>query len=174
VRRPGEGQLGRRLVAGLRVDAQICTVLLPGERRPERQCIHRPDHRGQRVVLDREAFGSVHRLPQCLGNDHSDRFADIAGFAERQNRVRRDQERRAVAAAQRHLVRVRRHRPLRDWLQAIRRGVGSRKHREDAQRTGRRHDTEAEDPGMGVRRANHIGIDLAGQAHVIGIFAGPG
>jgi len=174
MRRLGEGKLRRRLVSGFGVDTQIGAVLVPDERCSRRQRLRRPHHGGQRVVRDHEASSSVHRLPQCLGDHHSDRLADIAGFTERQNRVRRDQERRAVAALERHLMRVRWHRPLGDRLQTILRRVAGGQHSQDTRHTGRRPDIDAENPGMRVRRANHIGIGLARQAHVVGVVAGTG
>ena len=86
---------------------------------------------------DREAFRSIHCLPQSLGDDDSDRLAAVAGFSDCQNRVRRDEERGAVVATQRHLVRVRRHGPVRDRLQAVLRRVAADQDRENARRTDR-------------------------------------
>src|SRR5215469_11007723 len=126
MRRLGEGALGGGLVAGFGVDAQIGTVLVPDERCLWRQRVRRPYDGWHRGVLDREAFGSIRRVRQCLGYDESDRFADIAGFAKRQNRVRRDQEWRAVAAFERHLVWVSRHRAVWDRLEPVRCRVAAR------------------------------------------------
>jgi len=122
---------------------------------------------------DREAFRSIHCLPQSLGDDDSDRLAAVAGFSDCQNRVRRDEERGAVVATQRHLVRVRRHGPVRDRLQAVLRRVAADQDRENARRTDPRSDVDADDPRMRVRRADQLGIGLARQVHVIGVPARP-
>ena len=105
---------------------------------------------------DREAFRSIHCLPQSLGDDDSDRLAAVAGFSDCQNRVRRDEERGAVVATQRHLVRVRRHGPVRDRLQAVLRRVAADQDRENARRTDPRSDVDADDPRMRVRRADQL------------------
>jgi hypothetical protein len=66
-----------------------------------------------------------------FGNDNRDRLADMVDLANRQNRVRRDKERQAVAAFQRHLIRVCRHRAVRDRLQAVPFSVAAGQHRDD-------------------------------------------
>ena len=69
--------------------------------------------RGQRLVVDPDPLGRVRRDGGGLRDHHRHRLAREAGAVRRQRRVRRDEERRAVAAAERKLVRVRRHRPMR-------------------------------------------------------------
>ena len=156
------------------IDAQIGAVLLPHDRRLGHQRIRRAHDRGQRVVDDHEVLGGVHRLSERLGDDHRDRLADIADLLDGQNRVRSDQKRRAVAALERHLVWVRRHRPVRDRPQTVPYHIDAGQHRDHSRCAGGRPDIDAGDPRMRVRRAKQIGIGLARKVDVVGIVSGAG
>ena len=63
---------------------------------------------------------------------------------------------------------------MRDRLQAVRCCVPAGQDRQNTRRTGRRPDIDAGNPRMRVRRANHIGIGLTRQVHVIGVLTGAG
>src|SRR5438477_4160462 len=67
-----------------------------------------------------------------FGDDNRDRLADMADCAKRRNRVRCQDEGRAAAALERHLMRVRRRRTVRDRPQAIPFSIAAGQHREDA------------------------------------------
>jgi hypothetical protein len=91
-----------------------------------------------------------------------------------QHRMRRDEEGRAVAARERHLVRVYRHRPVRERLQAVPCRVAAGQHRDDAGGSGRRGHIDVGDPRMPMRRAKEIEISLARKVRVVGEMAGAG
>jgi len=126
MRRPCERGVRRLLVAGLGIDAQIRAVLPPDERRFRRQPICRAGDCGQRLVPHLDPLGRVRRLRHRFGDDNRDRLADMADLVDRQNRVRRQEEGRAVTAFERHLMRVCRHRTVRDRLQAVAFSIAAR------------------------------------------------
>jgi hypothetical protein len=58
-----------------------------------------------------------------------------------------------------------------DRADAVARQVGGGVDREHAGGGGGLRSVEATDPGMGMRRAHHVEIDLAGQVDVVGVAA---
>src|SRR5271163_3189682 len=96
--RAGESGVDTRLVTGLGIDAQVGAVLLPDERSVQHQRIPRPGDGGKHLVAHIDALGGIHRLGQRLGDDDSDRFADITHGVDGERRVWCDEERRAIAA----------------------------------------------------------------------------
>jgi hypothetical protein len=69
------------------------------------------------------------------------------------------------------LVRVGRHRPEWNRLQAVARDVLARQHRQDARQGARRARIDAADACMRVRRAHHAGIRLTREVEVVGVAA---
>jgi len=98
MRRSCEGGVRRLLVARLGIDAQIRAVLFPDERRFRRQPIGRAGDCGQRFVPHLDPLGRIRRLRHRFGDDNRYRLADMADLGKRQNRVRCQEEGRAVAA----------------------------------------------------------------------------
>jgi hypothetical protein len=92
----------------------------------------------------------------------------MADLAKRQNRVRCQEEGRAAAALERHLMRVRRHRTVRDRLQAVPFGIAAGQHREDARHPLGRSGIDARDQRMRVRRPDHTGVALAREVRLVG------
>ena len=75
---------------------------------------------------------------------------------------------RSKAAFQRHLMRVCRHRAVRNRLQAVPFSVAAGQHLDDARHPLGRSDIDTRDPRMRVRLPDHIGIGLAREVHVVG------
>src|SRR5690242_21839340 len=138
--RAAESGVDTRLVTRLRIDAQVGTVLLPNERSAQHQGILRSGDGGKHLVAYVDALGGIHRLRQRLGDDDSDRLADITRGVDGERRVWCDEERRAIAALQRHLMWVARHRAVRDRAQAVGGRIVAGQNREYAWRADRRCD----------------------------------
>ena len=118
-------------------------------------------HRRQLLVLDHDRFGGVARLIQAFGDDEGDGLADMAHFADRQQRPRRVVARLAVAAHQ--------GMDTRQVAQPVGRDLGAGQHQLHAGQAPRRARVEPLDHGMGDRRAQHRGDRHAGQGDIIGI-----
>jgi hypothetical protein len=72
-------------------------VLVPDRGRIRSKRSFGADCRGQRLVADVDQFGGVLCLVQCLGDDERNRVPDIADAIARQQWLRRDKGRGAVA-----------------------------------------------------------------------------
>ncbi len=114
-------------------------------------------------VIDRDEFRRVARLREAVGDDDRDRIADMAHAAARQHRMRRLLHRRTVfrvnlPAAGKAADAV--------SLQLLAGVDGG-----DACRLCRGAGVDAGNPGMGVRAAQDIGVELARPVDVVGISA---
>ena len=78
-----------------------------------------------------------------------------------------DEEQRAIAALQRHLMWVARHRAVRDRAQAVGGRIAAGQNREYAWRVDRRCDVDPGDPGVRVRRAQDVRVGLPRQAEIV-------
>ena len=173
VRRPRERRVGGVGVSGLGVDADVRSAGVPHRRRPGGGGVRGGDHRRQGPPLDEDSPGAVARRRRRLGHDHRDGLADEARAVDGQGRVRRHEKRRAVAALERHLVRIGGHGPVWDHGQTVGDGIGAGEdgdHARGLQRVGR---VDTADGGVRVWRAHHAGVHLAGERDIVGVGAAP-
>ena len=163
MRGASEGGVGRRLVTFEIDKRNIVGTVVPDPRRAgiERaRCRH---DRRQRLVFDRDHFRRVSCLMGAFGNDKSDVIPDPADPILDQRRIAWPIGRRTVApfvAGGRRQVTPPRGFPIRpgQYCQHARRGLG-------------RGRVDGADPGMRVRRAQHITERHARQHHIVDIVA---
>ncbi len=157
-RRPREGRVGGRPVAGLEDVGDVVGTLVPHRRAAGRRGVRRPGHGRQRLVLDPDQLGRVLGLRVGLRDHQRDGVADVSHPVRGEAAMRRGEHRRAVGtlARERH-----RHR-----AEPVAREVGAREHREDAGRRRGRGRIDRPDPRVGVHRAHDDGVGLAGKVHV--------
>ena len=98
----GKGRIDSGLVADLVKERLVARVLVPHRGRAGRKRRFGADHRRQRLVLDLDQFGGILCLVQRLGDDERDRVPDIADAVLRQQRLRADKGRRAIAPPAAH------------------------------------------------------------------------
>ena len=121
------------------------------------------------VTLGRISYSiSISSAASCasapgFGDHQGDRVADEADLLRLQDRARRREELGAALAGD-----VDHDGELAD---AVGGGVMPGQHRNDAGRRFRRRHVDRQDAGMRVRRAQHIGLRLAGPVDVVGIGA---
>src|SRR5262249_37253897 len=101
-------------------------------------------------------------------------LAGEAGAIDGQGEGLRGEERRAVGALERHFVWIRRHRPMRHRLEPVRHEIGAGQHGEHTPRCPPGRRVGAHDARMGVRRADHRGVRLAGKVNVVRVTPGAG
>ena len=110
-------------------------------------------HSGKRLVGNVDALCGIHGLGERFRDDDSNRLADISHGIAGQNRMGRDKEPGAVAIAQLHLVRVRRHRAVRYRGEAIARRIAAGQHREHTGAADRPGHINLRNRRVRVRRA---------------------
>ena len=86
----------------------------------------------------------------------------------------RDEEPGAVAIAQLYLVRVGRHRAVRDRAQSVARRIAAGQHRKHTGAADRPCHINARNRRMRVRRTHETCIGLAREAEVVGVLATAG
>ena len=154
VRSPGEGRFGRGFVAGLEQVRYVVRALVP-HRNLALGRFGGVGDRGQRLVIDVDQLGGILCLRQGLGHDKCDRLADVAHSALREAKMSASEHRRSVRpfALERH---------AHDAELGLDEVVASH-----AQRNARRglscRQLEFANAGMGVRRAQHVGVRLTEQ-----------
>ena len=112
-------------------------------------------HRGggdrrQRLVVDRHPLRGVAGGCRRLGDHDRHRLAHESRAVDRQQRVGRDEERRAVAAPEGDLVGIRRYRTVRDRLETIGDRVAAGEHRDHIRQLPSGGRIDAHDVRMGV------------------------
>jgi hypothetical protein len=133
------------------------------------------DHRRQRPVVDRNAFGGVARRGHAFGHHHGDLLPDIAHAVGGKERLRRVAVRGSVAVGQRDVGRrLHRDRHVRHVLEPVGRHVGAGQHGEHARHGARRRRVNAGDARMRVRGAHEHRIGLSGQVDVVAVAAAAG
>ena len=151
--------MGERLLDGPRIalletERQVSRRDVPQLRRGVVQRARAIDDGRQRVVLDRQRLGRLHRLVAGLGDDERDRVADMPDPADRQRRARRDDHRRQC----RHL----RCTGQRPEVADVVRGEHAQHAADRAGRVG----IDMPDQRMRVRRSNDMRPCLAWQVDV--------
>ena len=111
---PRKRGFGRFSIAYLRVDAQVRVTLRPNRQCLRCQCIMRSGYGGEWPVDDTDVLRRIHRFGERFRNDDGDRLPDVAYGVYSENRMGRDKEVGTVAIPYRYLVRVGRHRAVRD------------------------------------------------------------
>jgi len=124
------------------------------------------DDRRQDRVVDGDQLGRVLRLVRRLGDDHRDGIADVAHAIGREARPAGV----GVVGAVPVLDRRHAHRKAELGGGDIGAGIDG----ENARRLARRGGVDPLDRGMGVRRAQEGGVDLARAGEVIDVMAGTG
>ena len=115
------------------------------------------DHRRQRVVIDLDQLGRVARDLARVGDDEGDGIADMPHLVGGQREARRHDHRRG----RRHLGDARhRAEPLRRQIAG---GEDATYPRQGARRTG----IDAGNLGMGMRRAQHMAVELARRVDIV-------
>jgi len=133
-----------RGVADFGIDHDIGDIVVKPRRfRPERGL--GVGHRRQYVVVDDDAFGRVLRRSNRLGDDESDRGADMANAVGGQDVMCRDRYRRAVAIMKNNIRRCSRRGEMRDRLEPIGAGIVAGEHRDHAGHFARGRRIEAAD-----------------------------
>ena len=163
VRGIGEGGIGRRLVAFEIDKRDIVGAILPDAWRARLDRIGGRDAGRQRLVLDRDQFGRVRRLMGALGDDKGDVIADPAHPVLDQGRVARPKSRQTVAPFV----------PRGGGQVTPTRGlpICPRQYRQHARRGFGRGRIDRADPGMRMRRAQHMAKYHPRQHHVVDIAA---
>ncbi len=159
----GEGRVGLGLVAFEMHEADVVRAIVPHQRRARLDRFLGGDDRRQRLVVDLDQLGRVHRLMRGLGDDEGDVVADPADAVARQRAVARLIERRAVAA-----LRPGRHRQI---AEAGIVPVLAGEHRQHAGRGLGLGHVDALDLRMRMRRAQHVARHRARKHHVADVVA---
>ena len=157
----GEGGVGRRLVAFEIDKRDVVGAVVPDPRCAGLHRISGRDDRRHRLVFDHDQFGRVRRLMGALGNHKSNVIPDPAHPVLDQCRVARPIGRRTVAplvAGRRGQVTPTRSFPIRPG-----------QHREHARRGLGGGRVDRSDPGLRMRRAQHIAKHHPRQHHVVDI-----
>ncbi len=110
-------------------------------------------------VVDGDELGGLGGGLRALGHDEGDALADVAHAPDRQDGMGRHEHGRAVAPVARHEVGK--------GAEAVGLGVGAGQDGEDARVRQRGGRVDAEDVRVGPRRAEHVGVGLAGEAQVV-------
>ena len=172
MRRRQERRIGRGGIADLGVDHDIRQIVVEpwrvlGEAR------YALRHGRQRFIVDHDLFGGILGLRDRLGDDERDRGADMAHAIGRQDVVRRHRHRRAVAIVQ-HDVRRRAGRgEMRNALQSVGQRILPGEHRKHARHGARLRCIDRADACVGVRRAHHGRVGLAGKIEIVAVSAAP-
>ncbi len=119
------------------------------------------DDGGERLDIDGDRFGGIFRLRHRLGDDASDRVADIAHFVGRQRFAPRLFQWCAVPVVERHDA----------FEGAVTFQLGAAVDAEHARHFSRRLQIDAADDAVGVPAADHHHIGLTREADVVGIAA---
>ena len=106
---------------------------------------------GSISTIDR--FGGILRRQHRLGDDESDRIADVAHLVGRQRLAQRLLHRRAVAIVERHDA----------FERAVALQIGAGIDAEHARHFARGFDVDGANDAVGVLAAHHHRIGLAGQ-----------
>jgi hypothetical protein len=127
-----------------------------------------------RFIDDPDLLGGVHCGGERFRDDDGDGFSNVSHGIASENRMRCDEKPGAVAVAERHLVRVRRHRAMRDRFQPLRRRIASGQRGDDPWPTDRLCHIYLHDLRVGVGRTYEIPMELARQAEVTCVLSGTG
>ena len=159
VRRRRDGGLGGGPVARGEDVGDIVGGLVPDPRAARRGGRRGVRHRRQRVIVDVHALGGVLRLGQGLRDHHRHRIADIAHPLRAEALVRRSEHGRAVGpgALERHL----------HGAEAVAGEIGAGEDGDHARHRARGGGLDGPDARVGMRRAQHDQVDLAGQVDVV-------
>ncbi len=114
------------------IDQDIVANLVPDRRGARLHGVFGVDDAGQRLILDCHRFGGVERLRAGFGNDHRDRFADVAHLVGRQQDMRADEDLAAAGPMQFHVVFRLRQRIVRDGAELVGKTIGAGKDAENA------------------------------------------
>ena len=125
-------------------------------------------HEGQFVVDDLERFGRIERLRAGFRHHHGDRFADVARLVGGQQQMRADEDLAAAGPGELHVVARLRQRIVRDGAEVVGRAIGAGEHAEHAGHRQRARLVDRDDARMGVRRAHHRRVGLAGKTEIVG------
>jgi len=164
---------GRGGIADLGIDADVRPRLVPNQRCVRRYGVDRLADRGQRLEIDRDAFGGILRGAETVGHHHRDGLAGKPRLVGRKHAVGGEELVGRIALAERD-VGWTEDRSVRDRFETVLDRVRAREHGNDA---GHRHGggyIYAANARMGVGRAHHDGIGLAGQVDVVAETALPG
>ena len=157
----GEGVLDRVPVALLEDEADIVGRLRPDRGGAGGQGIRGGGDRGKRLVTDLDQLGRVARPVMGPGDDESDIVADQPHPVLAERQVRRGEHRRAVGLVARHRAG--------NAAEPRRLDIGMGIDREHAGGGLGGGGVDRADPGMGVRRAQHVAIGLAGPVEVVAV-----
>ena len=159
----GERLVGRRLVADLPIVTNVARRFRMHQRRTDLGRIGRGDDGRSLLVVDLQLLGRVLRLIQAVRDDHGHLVADVTHRILRQGGMGRCLVRLTVLAGDR---------PATD--QAAQTIGGQMLAGEDRDHAGRglgRVAVDRADPGVGVGRADEIGVRLARAVDVVGVVA---
>jgi hypothetical protein len=158
VRGAGEGRLGRRLVAALEQIGDVVRALLP-DRVSAGGRVGGVGDRREYLVTDVDQLGGVLGLRQSFRDDEGDRLAYIAHPPLGETEMGAPEHRRAV----RPLALKRHPHPAHIRGGEVIAGVD----RQHPGRGLRRGHIDPTDRRMRMRRAQHIGMGLAGQIEIV-------
>jgi hypothetical protein len=157
-----EGGVGRGLVAEQLDEGNIIRAFVVDARRARLDRLGDRGDGGERLVVDRDQLGAVHRLRGGFGHDKGDTVADPAHAIFRQHGVARQRHGLSSAPFQSGMAR--------QVAEAGRLPVGGGDHRQHAGRSLRRARIDRLDPGVRVRRTQHHAEGHAGINHVVDIM----
>ena len=168
-----ERSRGRLGIAEIAVDADIAGDFVPQQRRPGGGRRGGVGDGVERLVGNRDPFGRVRRGGGSLGDDRGDDVADEAHPPVGQHRQLGAAPGRAVRVFEDEVDEPGDHRIAGDRPHPVGGEVGGGQHVDRAGRRARRARVDADDAGMGVRRAQHDGIGLPVEDDVVGIAPAP-
>ena len=157
----GEGAIGRRAVARFPPEREVGRDIVPHQRRPRLQRRRGRRYLRQRRVVDLDALGAVASEIGGLGHDHRHPVADMANPADRQRPARRIGARRAVRVLD---LPDARQRPISGG--AV---FGPGQDRQHARERRRRIGRQTLDAGMGVGRAQEVGMGQTRQPEIVDV-----
>ncbi len=161
-----ESGIGGALVAQLPVVAGVAGCDVPELRRRRLDRILDGRDRAQRLVVDFDQLGRVPRGLAAVGDHHGDLVADIAHASDRERRMRRLLHRAAVLELDR---------PAAGQAADIVLGhVRASEHGDDALGLRGLRRVDRAEICMRMRRAQDVGVQLAGAVDVVGVHAPAG
>ena len=150
------------------IDQDIVGHFVPDRRGAGFHGVFGMQHEGQFVVDYLQRFGRIERLRFGLRHHHGDGLADVAHFVGGQQQMRADEDLAAAGPGELHVVARLRQRIVPDRAEAVGVAIGAGEHPEHAGQRQRSGLVDRDDARMGVRRAHHRRIGLAGKIEIVG------
>ena len=122
---------------------------------------------GQSLIFNRHDFCCIKCLRLAFGDDHRNRFADVARLVVRQQQVRSNKDLAAAWPLQLHVVFGLRKGIVLNCAKTIGKAISARKHAQNTRHPSGTGAIDPHDPRVGIRRTDHCRIGLSRKAEVV-------